>query len=788
MDEASLEMLEFPRIREMLAEYTSFALSHERALALMPSSDYTQISLQLERTAQARRLLALKPEFYISTAHDIRPEVMMAAKGKMLDAAVLVKIASTLAAVRMLRSSLSGLADELPLLWEIASGIADHHVIEKEIDRCIAATGEIADAASGRLAQIRRGLRDTRQRILQKLEAMMKARGRDKFIQETYITERDGRYVVPVKAEYKKEIKGIVHDISNTGATVFIEPWTTVETGNELRQLVIEEKQEVERILQDLSDLVGANAAEVCCNLELLAEIDFTVAKARFAQKMNACEPVITPPGERVNKDNGGAGRVLRLVKARHPLLKGKAVPLDIQMGDDYSILIITGPNTGGKTVALKTIGLLTVMAQSGLPVPADTHSTIPIFDNFFADIGDQQSIEQTLSTFSWHMGNIIHIIDHSTSDSLVLLDELGISTDPDEGSALARAVLLHFLAKRTLLVATTHYSDLKVFAHGTEGMKNASMDFDPLTLAPTYHMTLGVPGGSNALSIAAQLGLPGEIIERAKSMMSQQSRQMEDVLADLLREKQRYQDLALNTEQENRRVRDLRVDMERQTEALKQQEQTLVKDIRNKLMEDAAGLQRAIYQAEVELRKEKKRKSIDAGKQVLDTVYEKLEDDALKLQGDVSDESEITAGDTVQLLDNELEGVVAAFVGDKQLEIRVGNTSLTVNRDRVVKLAGKDSEKYYPPSGITRTLARGSSSMELDLRGRRADEVEGELDRYLNDAFLCGYSSVRIIHGYATGTLRRVVREILSMHSLVKGFRAGEKEEGGDGVTIAKL
>lgn len=775
MNEDTLQMLEFPRIRETLADFTSFSVSRERALELMPSNDSEEISLWLEQSSQARRLLALKPEFHIGTAHDIRPDVLMAAKGKMLDAQMLQRIAGTLASIRAARASLSGLAEELPALWKIASGIADLHVIEQEIDRCITSTGEIADSASGKLAQVRRGLKETRQRILQKLEATMKARGPDKFMQDTYITERDGRYVVPVKVEHKGEIKGIVHDISNTGATVFIEPWSTVELGNELRQLVIEERHEIERILQDLSDLVGANFSEITGNVVLLGVLDFIVAKARFAQRLNASEPEIVE-----------GKRALCLVKARHPLLKEKAVPLDVRMGEDFSILIITGPNTGGKTVALKTIGLLTVMAQSGLPVPADSRSIIPVFDNVFADIGDQQSIEQTLSTFSWHIGNINTIVRHSTPDSLVLLDELGISTDPDEGSALARAILLHFLEKKALVVATTHYSDLKVFAHGTQGMKNASMDFDPVTLAPTYHMTVGVPGGSNALSIAAQLGLPDEIIDQAKGMISPQSRQMEDVLSDLLHEKKRYHDMAARAEEENARIESLKSELQARSAALKEQEQNVIKDTRTGLMEEASGLQRAIHQAEVDLRKEKKRKSIEAGKKVLDTVYSELEKESWKPQSEEFSDAEIKPGDTVQILDNELEGVVAALQGDKQLEIRVGNTSLTVSRDRVLKISDGSLKPPYPSRVIT--PSRPAISMKLDLRGRRADEVEAELDRYLNEAFLAGYSSARIIHGYATGTLRKEVRALLSTHSLVKSFRAGQKEEGGDGVTVVQL
>ena len=396
-----------------------------------------------------------------------------------------------------------------PSLWDIADRIVELPALENEIGRCITPTGEIMDSASAKLGELRHRLKETRQQLLDRLEAIMRSpRGR-RFIQASFVAEREGRYVIPVKSESRKEIRGIVHDISNTGATVFVEPWTTVEMGNEMRELTIEETREVERILLELSTEIGAHEAEISQDVELLAELDLILAKARFAGKFKAAEPHIATDG------------VLRLDNARHPLLKGKAVPLSMEIGQDYSILVITGPNTGGKTVALKTIGLLTLMAQAGMPIPASEESSIPIFDGVFSDIGDEQSIEQTLSTFSSHMGNIVRIIGASTEKSLVLLDELGTSTDPNEGAALARAILLHFLSRKTIAVATTHYSDLKIFAHTTPGLRNASLDFNPVTLAPTYHLTMGIPGGSNALAIASQLGLPPEIVSKAREMLT---------------------------------------------------------------------------------------------------------------------------------------------------------------------------------------------------------------------------------------------------------------------------
>ena len=357
-------------------------------------------------------------------------------------------------------------------------------------------------------------MREVRQEVLTHLQAIITSpRGR-KIVQEPIITEREGRYVIPVKVESRRQIKGIVHDVSNTEATVFIEPWTTTDTQNELRQLVAEEKDEIERILRTLSAEAGAFEGEITRNIELIAEIDLALAKARYAREAKATEPIIVAAARSAKAEGAEPGGVLRLVEARHPLLKKKAVPLSVEIGRDFSVLVITGPNTGGKTVALKTIGLLSLMAQAGLPIPAQAESRIPVFDGVYADIGDEQSIEQTLSTFSWHIGNIVHIINNATAQSLVLLDELGTNTDPGEGSALGRSILLHFLSQRTMAVATTHYTELKALAHATDGMENAALDVDPVTMAPTYHLTVGIPGGSNALATASRLGLPEEIVD----------------------------------------------------------------------------------------------------------------------------------------------------------------------------------------------------------------------------------------------------------------------------------
>lgn len=796
MDDKSLEILEFPRVREILAGYTSFSASRELAIDLQPLSNPEQISLLLKQSAEARHLISLEPDFSIGGVFDIREAAKTAARGKVLEPQTLVNIQKTLAAAHRLRTRLGKLSNEFPLLWNIANRIVELPHLEKEIIRCLTAGGELLDSASAKLASLRRQLKETRQQLLESLEGIIKSRRNQKFLQEHLITERDGRYVIPVKAEYRKDIKGIVHDISNTGATVFIEPWTTVEPGNELRQLAIEEKREVERILAALSAEVGANETAISRNLALIAELDLALAKARYAEKAKATEPMITTTdGNKRDNDSAGAG-VLRLVEARHPLLKGKAVPLSVELGNDFSILIITGPNTGGKTVALKTIGLLTLMSQAGMPIPASEESSIPIFDNVFADIGDEQSIEQTLSTFGWHMGNIIRIIQNSSERSLVLLDELGTSTDPSEGAALARSILLHFLSRGTIAVATTHYSDLKAFAHTTPGLQNASLDFDPATLAPTYHLTVGIPGGSNALATASRLGLSAEIIAAAREMLTEGTQEIETLLADLMSEKQKIESLRNDLQKEKSEAESLSGHLEHELQRLKGQEQSILRETRDRLIREAAELQKQLRDAASELKKIKSKESIEQAKKALAVMHEQLKGQTWQtktsrddLSGDAADAGDIAVGDRIQLIEANVQGIVLSSADkDGQLEVQVGRTRVRLSIDSIEKIK-PSAEKVSPEFTMVKEHTRGRKrSLELNLRGKRADEIDSELDSYLNDACLSDFHQVRIIHGIGTGTVRQIVRDILASHPLSKSFRPGERKEGGDGVTIVNL
>lgn len=788
MDKSSLEMLEFPRVRERLAAYTSFAAGRDLALNVQPTADIEWVKLLLKQSAEARRLLSVRPDFHISEAYDVRDDVIQAEKGAILDTAVLLKVLKTAAAARQARNGLSKLAEDLPALWGIAKDITVLSSLESEIGRCLSPTGEILDAASPRLGEIRWQLRDTRRQLQDRLTSIVKSKKGQSSLQEQLITERNGRYVLPVRAEAKRELKGIVHDVSNTGATVFIEPMETIEAGNDLRQHEVEERQEIERILAELSAMVGTAAEDINTTIGILARLDLALAKANYAEKIRAIEPEISG-------SDTGETRLLKLINARHPLLKGVATPLNVEMGRDYSILIISGPNAGGKTVALKTIGLLVLMAQAGLPIPCADGTVMPVYDEVFADIGDEQSIEQTLSTFSAHISNLARIVKSSSPQSMVLLDELGISTDPGEGAALAQAILAHFVDKGTNVVVTTHYSELKAFAHLNKKLRNASLDFDPVTLAPTYRLTVGMPGGSNALNIASRFGLPEDIVGNARSIMSRGSQEVEAMMVDLASERKRLESLRISLEKEKAKAAELTAQLESETARIREKERNMLREIQDNINSEIAGLYRAIREAENDLKKQRTREKIERSRKALEQISsqaDKRNNELGQRLAAIKDEEatggKIFVGDTVRLKDLETVATVLTINENQgKLEAQVGDVRLTLRMDSVEKLdspgPAADNERT-----VTRLKTTRSASLELDLRGHRAEIAVYELDTYLNDAFMSHLGEVRIIHGYGTGAVRQAVREALATHPLVKSFRPGGQGEGGDGVTLVKL
>jgi DNA mismatch repair protein MutS2 len=789
MDEKSLEILEFPRIREILSGYTSFSAAKELALNLTPSSDEWLVSLYLNQAKEARAFLSLEPGFSAGEIQDVRDQVKMAAKGKVLDPEVLVSIQRALAGARYVRGRLSRYSAEFPLLWDIAQRVVPLAGLEADISHCINLNGEILDTASDKLTSIKQRLKEVRQQIVSRLDKMVKSGAYLPYLQDSLITEREGRYVIPVKVESRRDVRGIVHDVSNTGATIFIEPMETVEMGNELRELVIAEKQEIEHILASLSEGAGANEEIISQNIGVLAELELILAKARYADKVKAIVPDISGGDDKIDNNS----RVLHLVNARHPLLKGNAVPITVEINKDFGVLVITGPNTGGKTVTLKTIGLLAIMAQAGLPIPAGEGTAVPIFDGIFADIGDEQSIEQTLSTFNWHMNNIVRFVNGTTSKSLVLVDELGTSTDPAEGSALARAILLYFLLRGVMTVATTHFSELKAFAHTTPGIENAALDFDPVTFMPTYHLTVGIPGGSNALATASRLGLSPEIIASARGMLSQGSVELEQLISSLMKEKQKAESLKMDLEKKLAETEKEKKELDAELAGFAQQEQRILRETRDRLVEKTAELQREIKETSAHLRRAKSLEDIERAKKSLAATQNSLRSDAfggtkprVRANPDRTLTPErIEVGDTVWIMDTNLRGTVTS-VG-KQVEVQVGGKKVRVSPDNLAKVDVPMKEVSPSVATIT-TSAMSRVRPEINLRGKRADEVEAELDHYLNDASLAGLSQVRIIHGIATGVVRQIVRDFLASHPLVKSFHPGGRNNGGDGVTIAVL
>ncbi len=787
MDEKSLELLEFDEIKRIVAGYSSFSVSRDKILELTPLDDYGEISLLLKQYEEARYLLSVNSGFSLGGASDIREPVKMAGLGGALEPLMLIEICRTLEVMRNTRNAVSRMSKDIPLLWEIAGNIVEMADIEKEITRCLSNNGEVLNRASKALSGIRTRLRKAQQTLRERLEAIIKTPKGQRIVQEPIITEREGRYVIPVKDEFRKEIEGITHDVSNTGATLFVEPWATVELGNNIRELVTEERCEVDRILRELTAKVGSHEAEILRSMEAFTELDITIAKAKYARAVNAASPELIDSSK--GKRSGEFSGYIKLVEARHPLLGKNAVPLTVEIGKDYTTLVITGPNTGGKTVALKTIGLMSIMAQAGIPIPASPGTTLPVFDNVFADIGDEQSIEQTLSSFSWHMGNVVRILKNATGKSLVLLDELGTSTDPEEGSALARAILMHFLLKKITTVATTHFDDLKVFAHTTTGLQNASFDFDPVTLAPTYHLTPGIPGGSNALATASRLGVPSEIIEEAREMMSRGATDLNRVIADIMTEKQKIQEARESFENDSIKVKKQSAELETRLKQLNEDEKHAIQEARDRIVEEAAELHKEIKQANAELRKSRNQEAIDAARRTLSSVRSSLKGDNWSPAVQETEENQqIKTGDTVYINEINQQGeVVSVLEKTQEVEVLVGQVRLRTGMNGVVKVSAKSTGKTTGP-GRTVTPVTGAVSSRLDLRGKMAEEVEVEVDRYLNDVSLTNLNEVLIVHGYGTGTVRQIVREFIASHPLVKSFRPGIRGEGGDGVTVVSL
>lgn len=805
--EQTLETLEFPKIREQLARYTSFSASRELALGLVPSTDPFEIAQRLRLTGESRRLFEVYPDVSIGGARDIRGSVTRAARGGALEPAALLEIAATLASMRRLRGLLLRLdAQTFPQLLQYGGDLPQLPALEEAITRAIGEDGAVLDHASPELSRLRREIRIAFGRLQEKLQNIISSSQYAGALQEPIITVRNGRYVVPVKAPHRRTIRGLVHDQSGSGATLYIEPMAVVELNNRWRELQLAEEEEVNRILAELSDQVGAVSPAIVAGVNTLALLDLVFAQAKYAQALRCVEPALS-------RDQGSAeAPALSLREARHPLLDQRTVvPIDLWLGGDFRLLLITGPNTGGKTVALKTTGLLALMAQAGLHIPASAPSSLPVFDQIFADIGDEQSIEQSLSTFSSHMTNIIRILkrlDVTQADweaergpALVLLDELGAGTDPVEGAALARAIIERLLELGCMGVATTHYAELKAFAYSTPGVQNGSVEFDVETLAPTYRLTIGLPGRSNALAIAARLGLDPALVERARSTVAREDAQVEDLLAGIHRER----DAAAA---ELQRAEDLRADAEKYRERLSRElhdfedtRQARLDAARQELDDELREVRSQLRRLRDELR------SVSVSRQWMEEAEQRIQAAQAQVQATTSKAAPahpavpaqqaprpLQVGDTVKVRSVGLMGEIVAIDADEQsADVQVGGFRMHVDLSelRREKRPPETGERgrggYTPPQRTISLPAAADVSMTFDMRGWRAGEVADKLDRYLNDAYLSGLPQVRLIHGKGTGALRQVVRDVLQGHPLVASFTSGG-QDGGDGVTVAKL
>lgn len=790
--------LEYPQILERLARHTDFSGGEAMARSLTPSFNLHEAQDGLNATGEARSFLRARPDFALGGVMDIRPLAERARHGVTLQSGEFLEVRGTLLGAERVRRALMPLETQFPSLADIAWRMEALPALTEAIARVLDDRGEVRDHASDELARIRRELRLTQDRVQERLRRMVASPDVAPYLQETLITRREGRFVIPVQADFRGHIQGIVHDRSSSGATLFVEPTQVVEMNNALRELKLAEEQEVIRLLRALTAQVGQVADEIDHTLSALAELDMVMAKARYAEALDATAPRLIPiprtpsPPE---DDNLHAGTVVRLKGARHPLIDPElVVPVDIDVEDGVHVLVITGPNTGGKTVSLKTVGLLTLMALSGMHIPVDQGSELSCFETVFADIGDEQSIEQNLSTFSSHLNNILSFLDQVDHRSLVLLDELGAGTDPAEGAALARALLEAFRQSRGAVFVATHYPELKLYAHNTPGVRNASMEFDVETLAPTYHLTIGLPGRSNAFAIAERLGMPSTIVKQAQGMISGEELRAEDMLSDLhnLRiQEAQARDEARQTQRDAAALRqELRerlaqIDRERQ-QVLRQAEEAAEAELRA-LREELRSLRTKMLLTPLA----DARATLDEVQEELNEVEttitrpEPLVED-LVAESEEEPEREVREGDTVKLLSVGIQGTVLEADED-EVAVQTGAIRTRVPRADVALVRRAEVPKPKP-SGISLPARPASPGVQIDLRGQTVDEALQQLERYLDEAAMAALPWVRIVHGKGTGKLRREVRRYLGNHPLVTSYEEAPQNEGGEGVTIAQL
>lgn len=782
-------ILEINRVKEMLKGYTASSLGKKAVDEMEIYHDIEVLKMKQEEVTEAANIIIKRSSPPLFGINEIVPHLKHTLLGGSLYPGALIKIGDTLRVSGRLKKFLSNddsdRQSSYPVIENLIGALYTNRALEQEIANAIVSEDEISDSASTRLRQIRQQIKNKKAEIKNRLEKIVTSQDTAKHLQDTVVTMRGDRYVVPVKSESKGKLQGIVHDMSASGQTVYIEPMAVVNLNNELRTLYIEEDTEIKRILEELSAKVAEVAEELMGNEEILKELDFIFAKGQMSIEMDGQAPLLNGEG------------YINLKQARHPLIdREKVVPIDVYLGDTFTSLIITGPNTGGKTVTLKTVGLLTLMAQMGLHIPALSGSSIAIFDKVFVDIGDEQSIEQSLSTFSSHMVNIVKIVKEATPESLVLFDELGAGTDPTEGAALARAIMDLMLEKHIRTIATTHYNQLKVYALTTEGVQNASMEFDVETLSPTFRVSIGVPGKSNAFEISKRLGLPSEIIDSARSLINEDNIEFEEVLKAI--EKDRSE-IVRAKEVVLREREDLKIQNERLEKKLSQMEEREEKILRKAKEEGERILRRAREESQLALSEikdvqkyldsENSRRLQDA-QDMLREGLEKVSDRSEKIViEEVKNHSkDIKAGDTVKIPSLNQEGIVLENV-DKSgdVMVQIGIMKMKLPKKSLIKIEREEEENKNKAAKILREKSQNIST-EIDLRGRNFEEAKMEVDKYLDDAYISGLKRVRIIHGKGTGVLRQKLKSYLPGLKPVKSIEEAPLSEGGSGVTYVNL
>lgn len=792
MNQKALETLEYRKIIAQLKREMGSAASAKLADELTPLTSEKIIKEELRSTTEAVDLIVRKGPLPTGGIYDIREALLLAKKGGSLTMRQLLEVQNVLGisseVVAFMRDDA---LPELKYIGEMVDLIVEFTALEKEISRCILTEDEMADNASPKLKDIRRSIHQQNQAIKNKLSRIITSSSNKTYLQDAIVTMRDGRYVIPVKQEYRSFFPGMVHDQSKGGATLFIEPQGVVELNNKLRELEVEEQLEIARILAELSSRVAEHYREIRSNLELLTKLDFIMAKGKLSCKMHASEPKIDKDGE------------LRLISARHPLIEyKKAVPVDIRIGGDYRTLIITGPNTGGKTVSLKTAGLLVMMAQSGLHIPASHASTLPIFGEVFADIGDEQSIEQSLSTFSSHMKNIVSIIDKASYDSLVLVDELGAGTDPTEGAALAIAILERFYDSGALTMATTHYNELKKYALATSGVENAAMEFDVETLTPTYRLLIGVPGKSNAFEISKKLGLSESVIERASEHIKHGDMEFENVISSIEDDKRKAAADRLDAESMRAEIEERLKKLEDKERAISEKRADIIAEAKREARELLRETKSAVKDVQKDLRRlqksgahtnlntgalEKSRRKINEAE---DLVSEKV---VKQVNSEPVSADTLKIGDRVKLLTIGQNGTILSLPDEKgNLMINIGALKVKARlQDLMLINEGKDRKPQAKSSSKYGSLLRSKSSSvsaSINVMGKNLDDALADVEKYLDDVYMAGLDMVSIIHGRGGGILKDGIRQMLKRKKYVDSYGAASYNDGGEGVTIVRM